>query len=327
MKLLNQRKEKRFKLGLFFTNIETDYNKAAASTWIRIMQIIEHYKALGVDVSVNNYFKHYDAAIIYRKSKRKYYWMLRFAKIISKRVYFDTCINLFDLNEEINEVRLKYAHKIAKHADGLICASNQITRLAQPHCQSVFTFEDPVNLSYFKYTKKDINFDNPVFGWSGVSEKGYFLNRYAEEINNRIILITDKNISTLKFQYRFIKWDYNNFPKDLLNCDIALLPRVYNDKYNSGHSSFKALVFAVTGIPIIASKVPSYVDLAKYYDGIVFLEDNNDSIRECIDVLRLRTLNTSRLKDYYSCQNQAKALIGYLKSNLSKSDKFPEIID
>ncbi len=96
-----QKADKKFRLGLFFTNIETDYNKAAASTWIRIMQMIEHYKSLGVDVSVNNYFKHYDAAIIYRKSKRKYYWMLRYAGLISKRVYFDSCINIFELNEEM----------------------------------------------------------------------------------------------------------------------------------------------------------------------------------------------------------------------------------
>lgn len=305
----------RFKLGLFFTNIETDYNKAAASTWIRIMQMIEHYKAMGVDVSVNNYFKKYDAAIIYRKSKRKYYWMLRYAGLISKRVYFDTCINLFELSEEINEHRLKYAHKIAKHADGLICASNQIARLAKPHCSSVFTFEDPVDLNYFKYTKTEIDFDNPVFGWSGVSLKSHFLNRYAKEIDNRIVLITEENISTLKFQYRFIKWDYYNFPKDLLNCDIALLPRVYDDKYNSGHSSFKALVFAVSGIPIIASKIPSYLDLAKYYDGIVFLEDNKNSISECVNQLKNRSLSTAKLKEHYSCQNQARALIEYLKSS------------
>ncbi len=217
-----------------------------------------------------------------------------------------------------NEHRLKYAHKIAKHADGLICASNQIARLAKPHCRSVFTFEDPVDLNYFKYTKIEIDFDNPVFGWSGVSIKSHFLNHYTKDIDNRIVLITDKNISTLKFQYRFIKWNYYNFPKDLLNCDIALLPRVYDDNYNSGHSSFKALAFAVSGIPIITNKVPSYLDLAKYYDGIVFLEDNNDSISECINQLKTRSLDTSRLKDYYSCQNQAKVLVGYLKA--SKSD-------
>ncbi|MEN8119608.1 MAG: hypothetical protein ABFS35_04650 [Bacteroidota bacterium] len=305
----------KFKLGLFFTNIENNYNKAAASTWIRIMQMIEHYEALGVEVSINNYFKRYDAAIIYRKSKKKYYWMLRIAKLISKKVYFDTCINIFDLHSEINNTRLKYAFKIAKHADGFICASNQIAHLAEAHCQSVCTFEDSINLNHFKYTKDSINFDTPVFGWSGTSDKAYFLNKYADEIDKRIILITNESILKEKcnFEYDFIKWEYNSFPENLLNCDIALLPRVYKDSYNSGHSSFKALVFAVCGIPIIANKVPSYVDLAKYYDGIVFLEDNNDSIHKCIEVLKEKDLDTSNLKEYYSCKNQASLLINYLK--------------
>jgi hypothetical protein len=306
----------KFKIGLFFTNIETDYNKAAASTWIRIMQMVEFYEALGIEVSINNYFKRYDAAIIYRKSKKKYYWMLRFAKIISKKVYFDTCINIFELNSEINTTRLKYAHKIAKYADGFICASKQIARLATPHCKSTFPFEDPINLNHFKHVKTSINFENPIFGWSGVSDKAYFLNKYADKINKLIILITQEKIlkEGLDFEYNFINWNYYSFPNDLLKCDIALLPRVYNDNYNSGHSSFKALVFAVSGIPIIANKIPSYVDMAKFYNGIVFLEDYDDSIDLCIKELKNRKLDTTSVRQYYSCQNQAGLLINYLKA-------------
>lgn len=312
------KKRKKFKLGIFFTNIEKDYNKAAASTWIRIMQMIDYYEKLGVEVSFNNYFKRYDAAIIYRKAKRKYYWMLRIAKLISKKVYFDTCIHLFEKHSEIDETRLNYAFKIANYADGIICASNQISFLSAPYSSSVFTFEDCANLNHFKKTKKKINFDNPVFGWSGVYLKAYFLNDYANEIDGKINLITQEEIfkEELKFKYNYYKWTYESFPADILKCDIAILPRTYDDNYNSGHSSFKALVFAVSGIPIIASKVPSYVDLSKYYDGIVFLEDYQDSIQQCIDELKTRNLDTSRVRKYYSCENQATLLINYLKEQL-----------
>jgi hypothetical protein len=311
---------KTFKLGIFFTNIETDYNKAAPSAWIRIMQMIEYYKKLGVEVSINNYFKTYDAAIVYRKAKRKYYWMLRFAKLISKQVYFDTCIHLFEKHSEIDSKRLKYAFKIAKYADGFICASNQITRLSKPYCKSVFTFEDSINLNHFNNTKKNVNFERPVFGWSGVAAKAYFLNDYKEIVGGKINLITQEEIidEDIHFNYNFFKWTYESFPSEILKCDIAFLPRKYQDNYNSGHSSFKALVFAVCGLPIIANKVPSYVDLSKYYSGIVFLEDYENSVQKCIEELKTRNLDTTKVRHYYSCENQANLVINYLKEQSGK---------
>ncbi len=307
------------KLGIFFTNIEKDYNKAAPSTWIRIMQMIEYYEKLGIEVSINNFFKKYDVAIIYRKPKRKYYLMLRYAKIISKKVYFDTCIHLFEKHSEIDDIRLKYAFKIAKYADGVICASHKIAQLSKPHCQTVYTFEDPINLNYFNKIKTDINFDNPTFVWSGVAAKAHFLNDYKSDINNRINLITQNEIvyKNIDFQYNFHKWTYETFTENILKCDIAFLPRVYSDNYNSGHSSFKALVFAASGLPIIASKVPSYLDLSKYYDGIVFLEDFNNSINDCIKELKSRNLDTTKVRKHYSCENQASMLIDFFNQSLN----------
>ncbi len=308
------------KLGIFFTNIEQNYNKAAASTWIRIMQMIEYYEKIGIEVSVNNYFKRYDVAIVYRKTKRKYYWMLRFVKLISKKVYFDTCIHLFEKNSEIDNKRLKYAFKIAKHADGLICASKKIAELSAPHCKTCLVAEDSINLKHFNKIKKKIDFDNPTFGWSGVAAKAHFLNKYKEEIDGKINLITQEEIvdEKLDFNYNFHKWTYESFTKDILKCDIAFLPRTYNDNYNSGHSSFKALVFAVSGIPIIASKLPSYLDLSKYYDGIVFLEDCNNSVQKCIEKLKTKNLDTTKVRDYYSCNNQANILKDFFQKQLTQ---------
>lgn len=307
------------KLGLFFTNTEKDYNKSAASTWIRIWQMIETYKQLGIDVSLNNFIKRHDVAIVFRKSKRKYYWILKYLKLTSKTVYFDTCINIFEENEEISPERKKYAHKIGLAADGIICASNEIARFSSPYAKSVFSMEDPINLNHFNRTKPSINFENPVFGWSGVGSKSVFLNRFAQEIDKNIILISENNIKKveLKFSYHYIKWKYENFSEDLLKCDIALLPRDINSSYNKGHSSFKALVFAVSGIPIIANKVPSYIDLSNHYDGIVFLEDYGNNLQACISELKTRLLHTRQVRSHYSCENQAILLKNYLESNLS----------
>lgn len=314
--------EKKLRIGLFFTNTNRDYNKSAASTWIRIWQMIEPYIKLDAEVSFNNFFKRYDVAIVYRKSKPKYFYILKYLKLISKTVYFDTCINLFEKSSEISDQRLEYAYKIAKAADGIICASNQIARFAAPYAKSVFTMEDPINLEHFSLTKENINFKDPIFGWAGVSKKSKYLNKYASYVNNRIHIISEDIIKNekLDFTYTYTKWRYESFPQELLKCDLALLPRDLKSSYNQSHSAFKALVYAVLGIPIIADKVPSYIDLAKYYDGIVFLDDFSNNIEKCIIELRTRNLDTTRLRQHYSVNNQAKLLIDYFKLQLGNTN-------
>lgn len=307
------------KIGLFVTSLEKDYNKTPASYWIRILQMIKYYEKAGAQVNLNNYFKSYDVAIIFRKSKPKYFYLLRYLKLISRHVYFDTCINIFNVHEEIDSKRLVYARKIAASADGMICASHRIAEHAKAYANDVYVMEDPVNLLHFKVKKTNINLSSPIFGWSGVGAKAVFLNRYAGEISGRIIIISEPQIQKqkLNFEYQYIQWNYSSFPAELLKCDIALLPRDYNDPYNDSHSSFKALVYAVSGIPIIASKVPSYVEMSKYYDGIVFLEDFNHSIDSCINELKNRDFGTEKVRAHYSCENQAEGLVTYFEKKLS----------
>jgi hypothetical protein len=317
----NTKKNKKFRIGLFVTSLNKDYNTTAASYWIRILQMMEYYQALGAEVYLNNYFRRYDVAIVFRKSKPKYLKIIRYLKFFSKSVYFDTCINIFSLHEEISPERQETAYKIANTADGLICASHRIAEHSKPYAKSVYVMEDPINLKHFCEQKTLVNFDSPVFGWSGVGAKSIYLNRYAHLIDGKIIIISEPQIEnvTLNFKFEYIRWNYKSFPSDLLKCDIALLPRDYNDQYNDSHSSFKALVFAVLGIPIIASKVPSYVKMAEFYNGIVFLEDFNDSIQNCINELRNRDLNPDRVRAHYSCENQAAGLLNYLTEQLNRN--------
>ncbi len=306
------------KLGLFFPKRTTDFNKAAASHWIRVLQMEKYYKQIGIEVSINKPFKRYDVSVFFRKPKPKYYWFMRYLKITSKKLFFDTCINIFDTHEEIDAKRLSIAHKIAGISDGIICASDKIAEKANEHAKSVFVMDDPVDFADFCTLKEHVNLDNPVFGWSGVPHKAVYLNTYASDIDGKIILITKDYIKDqkLKFNYKYIPWKYEDFPTDLLKCDVGFLPRTLDDEYNAGHSSHKALVFASLGIPIIANKVPSYVKLASFYESIVFLEDNDNNVQQCLAQLKSKSRNIQRLKDYYACENQAKRMKAYFESHL-----------
>lgn len=307
------------RIGLFVTSLEKDFNKTPASYWIRILQMMEFYREAGARVYLNAWFTPLDAAILFRKPKRKYYHLLLWLKIISKRAYFDTCINMFSLHEEIGPERLRYARKIASSADGIICASHRIAEYAQAFARKVYVMEDPLNIRHFRFIKKNANLDFPVFGWSGVGLKSVYLNRFADQISGRILIISEPGIKKVRldFEYNYLRWNYQSFPEDILKCDIALLPRDHEDPYNDSHSSFKALVFAAQGIPVIASKVPSYLHLAEYYDGIVFLEDYDHDLKLCIEELKKRKLNTDAVREHYSCEKQAVMLLDWIKMDLA----------
>lgn len=302
------------KLGLFFPKKRKSYNNVAASYWIRVLQMEKYYRDLGIDVEINRPFKRYDVSIFFRKPKPKYFWFMNYLRLTSKKIYFDTCINIFDEHEEINQQQIAVAHKIARICDGIICASAKIADKAKPNVKSVFVMHDPIDFDHFNQIKKTVHFSNPVFGWSGVPHKAIYLNKFKEVINGKTRLITKNYIKDvpLEFSYEFDDWDYDTFPESLLKCDIGFLPRDVDEAYNSGHSSHKALVFASLGIPVIANKIPSYLKLAQYFDGIVFLEDFEDDVYACLDALKTRNLDISRLKAFYSCEIQAARMINYL---------------
>ena len=308
-----------FKLGIYIPGkVYYNYNKNSASIWIRALQMIEYYRMLGVHVRINKYFKLNNSAIIYRENTEETVKKIKYLKLINKKVYWDTCVNYTELHRHTTKSAVSNCHNILGLVDGVIVPTDTLKEYLYPYNNNVHVMDDPINLDYFNVIKKNINWKNPVLGWSGVSVKTHFLNKFSRSLKNKIILITDKNIvnQNLYFKYCYEQWRYETFLSSLLKVDIAFLPRAYNDPYNSCHSSYKALVFAVLGIPIIANKVPSYVKLADLYDGIVFLEDNNNNIDECINTLKNRELSTEIVRKYYSCSCQAKKFINFLKNNL-----------
>jgi hypothetical protein len=81
--------------------------------------------------------------------------------------------------------------------------------------------------------------------------------------------------------------------------------------YDLGHSSYKALCFASYGVPVIANKLPSYVDLKKKYEGIFFLEEINDVKEFSINLIGKKYCN-NLLRDNYSYLNQSRSLLEFI---------------
>lgn len=300
------------RIGLFVPTFRRDYDRVQSAIWIRALQMVEPLRALGHDVSVNNPFRRYDVAIYHRGMLRRSVKLMRFLTLIAERVYWDTCVDYFEPHEAAGREHVESARAIAGIADGICVPTAGIAESARRFNDNVFIMPDPIDLRHFSETKSAIDWDAPVFGWSGVAVKAASLNDYAGFLDGRTRIIAEKP-PELTFRYDFERWQHASFPDALKRCDIAFLPRTLNSTYTINNSSFKALVFAVLGIPIVANRLPSYQSMAQHYDGIVFLEDYAGDPAAVLAALKLRNLDPARVRQAYDRFAWAKPLMDWCR--------------
>lgn len=299
------------RLGIFIPTPYRDYDRVQSAIWIRALQMVEPLRALGLDVSVNNPFKHYDAAIYHRGMQRRSLFFMRFLKRIASRVYWDTCVDYFDRHEASSALQVECARAIAGIADGVCVPTTGIAESAARFSDNVFVMPDPVDLTHFSARKAQVNLDSPVIGWSGVARKADFLAPYAEFLDGRTLIISETP-PALPFKYDFQQWRHRSFPEALLKCDLAFLPRTLDSTYTANNSSFKALVFAVLGIPIVASSLPSYRDMAKDFEAVAFLEDFEASPERATKSLGLKSTDPGKVRQSYDRFLWASRLVEWI---------------
>lgn len=300
------------RIGLFIPTWRRDYDRVQSAIWIRALQMVQPLRALGHDVSVNNPLRRYDVAIYHRGMLRKSLKVVRMLRHIADRVYWDTCVDYFERHEAADNEHVSSSRAIAGIVDGVCVPTAGIAESARRYNGNIFVMPDPVDLQHFAAIKPAIDWENPVFGWSGVAVKASPLNAYADLLDGRTRIIAEKP-PALSFRYEFERWCHANFPDALRRCDIAFLPRTLESTYTINNSSFKALVFAVLGMPIIANRLPSYQAMAQYYDGIVFLEDFGGDARAALAALRQRSLDPARVRQAYDRYNWAEQLTGWCR--------------
>lgn len=272
------------RLGIFVPTPYRHFDNVQSAIWIRALQMIEPLRNCGWEVSLNNPFKRYDVTIYHRGMLRKSLHFVRFLRHIARKVYWDTCVDYFDEHEAAGPVHVDCARRIAGIADGVIVPTDGIAESAKRFNSQIFVMPDPVDLQHFSTVKSDVNLASPRIGWSGVASKAKFLAPYADFLDGRMLIISDAP-PQLPFKYDFLPWRHCRFPADLGLCDVAFLPRTLDSTYTANNSSFKALVFAVLGIPIIATALPAYREMAKSYAAISFLEDCGDSPERALGAL------------------------------------------
>ena len=286
------------RIGIFVPTPYRDYNSVQSAIWIRALQMIEPMREAGWDVSLNNLFKRYDVVIYHRGMQRRSVEFVRFLRHISRKVYWDTCVDYFDQHEASNAVQVACARKIASMVDGVCVASQGIGKSAARFNDNVFVMPDPIDQVHFSGRKDPVNLDSPIIGWSGVAKKAAFLAPYSDFLDGRTLIISE-HPPVLPFKFDFVRWTHAAFPADLLKCDLAFLPRTLDSSYTQNNSSFKALVFAALGIPIIASSLPSYLEMSETFEAVAFLEDFEDSPKRALESLKQVSTDPADVRQAY----------------------------
>lgn len=286
------------KIGLFIPTWRRDYDRVQSAIWIRALQLVEPLRAQGHDVSVNNPFRRHDVAIYHRGMLRRSVQIVRLLRRIADRVFWDTCVDYFDPHEAAGPEHVACSRQIAHLVDGICVPTCGIAESARRFNANVFVMPDPIDLCHFATPRPSVDLDAPVFGWSGVACKAAPLDAHAALLDGRIRLIAEAP-PRVSFRYAFERWHHASFPHALARCDIAFLPRGLTTSYERNNSSFKALVFAALGIPIIANALPSYRVMAQHFDAVAFLEDFGGDAGAALAWLRTRDRDASRVRAAY----------------------------
>lgn len=295
------------------------YNKVPASVWIRSLQLFPFLEKMGITNRINVRDGHFDIAIFVRRHKEPDIKIAREFKDRGKIVVVDLCVNYFDVDPPCylpSSVTAKQRDDVLAmtfYADALVCASRTVATRARCYHNNVYFIPDSVNPRYFSFHKDTTKFKRHEikFVWAGTASKAIELEPYfplLKKRNIRLLLLCERKPSFLKNDgiVSFQRWRFRSFPRKLVLSDVLFAPRTLNNSYNMGHSSFKIACGMFQGVPALAGKVPSYVDLMGDIGGGCLFEDET----EFIDSLNL-------LVDSFEHYNENSYLAKRVASELS----------
>ncbi|MSR78245.1 MAG: hypothetical protein EXS63_08505 [Candidatus Omnitrophica bacterium] len=253
-----------------------DYNRVLPSVWIRCLQLIPQLEKLGIQSSVNEGSSKSQIAVFVRCFDERNMKRLKLLKSKQIRVFVDTPVNYFSESDHpaFEGSAKKYFNQMAAAADGIFCASRYIQQAGESKGFKTYYFPDTVDQEHFKEKKINVNLRHPVLMWSGNSTKASALNFLAPMIRGseyHFLILSDRK-PRLDFPFEFIRWSYQDFPKQLLRGDLGIFPRDADNEYDQGHSFFKIGVCLALHIPVIYSAVPSYEEVANASNSVKVTE-------------------------------------------------------
>jgi glycosyltransferase involved in cell wall biosynthesis len=255
-----------------------NYNRMAASIWLRCFQLLPYLAEQGVACTVNDRDADADVCVFVRWQDRDALDLARRQRQRGQRVVFDLVVNYFDeadvpyLGQVVTRRHMDEARKMVDAADAVCCGSSFIAERAGEYHGTVEYIPESIDRRHFTEAKSSDDFDKNTLTaiWSGWSNKARELEPVAPLLTERgidLVLVTDRRPRFREARpgrrgrVRYRRWRYQSFPRQIVEGDVCLSHRNVDNPYNRGHSLFKIAVFMAEGVPALASPVPSYFEL------------------------------------------------------------------
>ena len=261
------------KIGFILPDIPLPYNKAMASTRLRVYDIINLF------INDNNFFleiykpwKKYDVVIFQKKFDKKALLLAKKLKSVNSKIILDINVNYYD--KSFLDEKLLYQHddilNFTKISDAILTTTSYIQQYAQkifPQ-KKIFVIPEIITDNFFSTTKKTEHQPLRLL-YTGYALKAKEILHIREELlklhtqhSFEILFICEKNphIKINNIKISFVKYNQQIIPEQLREGDIFIAPRDISNPYNLGHSFTKIGYPMSIGLPIIASAVPSYLN-------------------------------------------------------------------
>lgn len=146
--------------------------------------------------------------------------------------------------------------------------------------KQTFNFVDPINKREYSGTKADLNLGNSVsIIWEGSNTslsqllllESTLVSLYHRH-NFQLVIVSDrpKEQSTIelldrlnkRLDLKFISWSILSFNTNMEKASIAIAPIATTEAFNISKPFNKLLSYGAFGLPVIASNIPAYCELA-----------------------------------------------------------------
>jgi hypothetical protein len=242
-----------------------------ASVWIRSYQIKKFLDSTRYHIDVNRTKPIPDVAIFLRRYGSEDILLAKELKSNGCHIIVDVVANYFESRQgdlygvgtSTNEM-VESLIQLISIADQVWTVSPFLKKVASTYCDRVYFVSDSIDPHHISYRHLP-KFKRPIIlGWSGIYSKANVLESISTVLKPLIakgdvqVNIISNRKPGLSFPYKFIKWNYRNFPSQIMGCDLGIAPRIVDNNYDRGHSIYKIAAFMAAGRPVLAGPVPSY---------------------------------------------------------------------
>lgn len=131
-----------------------------------------------------------------------------------------------------------------------------------------------------------------------------------------------------KGDFATIEWSLNTVFSDVMNCDAALIP-IPEGEWYIGKSSNRLAMMMALGMPVVATAIPSYEDIAVDSRDVLFVH-NEEEIVDCLRVLSSENTRRflghsarSSLGDRFSIDAIAFLWLQTIRDTIDSKDQMP----